>query len=151
MTKKLNSSAKHAGMAAALALAALTAPVAIAQSAEGLRVAKDAVTGELRALTAEEHKALDAKGAADAGKGAGLKRAASTAPAKSEPTLIKHNGSTKVYGGRMSDELMSQSVVVRLADGSLQEVCTDPTHAHSIVKALQSAPQVSPVKALETE
>ena len=155
MTKKPNNSAKHVatqlGMAAAIALAALAAPTANAQGAEGMRVAKDAATGELRALTVEEHKALDAKGAPDAGKSAGLKRAAAAAPARSEPTLIKHNGSARVYGGRMSDELMSQSVVVRMADGSLQEVCTDPTHAHGVVKALQSAPQVSPVKALETE
>ncbi len=155
MTKKLNNSAKHVakyvGMAAALALAALTAPVASAQGAQGMRVAKDAVTGELRALTAEEHKALDAKGAPDAGKGAGLKRAAAAAPAKSEPTLIKHNGSAKVYGARMSDELMSQSVVVRMADGSLQEVCTDPSHSHTVVKALQSTTKTSPIKALETE
>lgn len=155
MTRKLNKTAKHAGLAAALALTALAATGAYAQSAEGMRVAKDAVTGELRALTTEEHKALDAKAAVEARKASALRRSASTASVGAgggaEPTQIIHSGSAKILGGRMSDELMSQSIVVRMADGSLQEVCTDPTHAHSVVKALQAVNKVSPAKALETE
>lgn len=151
MTKKLNRNAKHVGIAAALALAALASTVANAQTADGMRIAKDPVTGELRALTTEEHKALDAKAGVEARKASALRRSAATVGAAAEPTLIIHSGSSKILGGRMSDELMSQSMVVRMADGSLQEVCTDPSHAHSVVKALQSVSKVAPVKALETE
>ena len=155
MTQKPNRTSKQIGLAAALAMAALTAPLAYAQGAEGMRVAKDPVTGELRALTTEEHKALDAKAGIEARKASALRRSAATSGSGSEPTQIMHSGSVKILGGRMSDELMSQSVVVRMADGSLQEVCTDPSHAHSVVKALQSQSQpvakATPVKALETE
>lgn len=151
MTKNFNGAVQQAGLAAMLALATMASPLAQAQGAEGMRIAKDPITGELRALTADEHKALDAKsGAGERSKASSTRREAATGNT-SEPTQILHNGPAKVKGGRMNDELMSQSIMVRRADGTLQEVCVDPTHAHSVISALQAAAKPSPAAALETE
>ncbi len=148
MTKNFTEGMQQVGLAAVLTLATLAAQ---AQTAEGMRVAKDPVTGQLRALTAEEHKALDAasaKAAGDRSKGV-ARRESGTGSA--EPSQIMHGGPAGVRGVRMTDESMSQSIAVRRADGTLHELCVDPSHAHSIVKTLQAASKASPSAALETE
>lgn len=151
MTKNFNGAVQQAGLAAVLAFATLTSPLAQAQAAQGMRIAKDPITGELRPLTADEHKALDAKsGAGERSKATTARREAATVDT-SEPMQILHNGPAKVKGGRMNDELLSQSIMVRHADGTLQAVCVDPTHAHSVISALQAAAKTSPAAALETE
>ena len=132
---------QRAGIAAALALAALATPLAQAQAADGLRIAKDPVTGELRAPTAEENKALDALQA----KRSGL----STARAAGTPTLHVHKPGAKFQGARMPDDLMSYSMVAVRADGSLEEVCVDGSHAAEAT--YEQLPKNSAVAALETE
>lgn len=146
MSKKLSIAlharvAQRAGIAAALALAALATPLAQAQAADGLRIAKDPVTGELRAPTAEENKALDAVQA--------KRSSLSVARTAATPKLHVHKPGSKFQGARMSDELMSYSMVVVRADGTLEEVCVDGSHAAEAT--YEQLPKNSAVAALETE
>jgi len=101
-----------AGLAAlpiqALAVEAGAAP-APAEGNSNLMVVRDAVTGQLRAATAEEARALQRPGAARL-PGARL-------------NTVPHMHTSGARGARLSDELMSYSVVVRQADGSLAEYC----------------------------
>ena len=136
--------AQRAGIAAALALAALATPLAQAQAANGLRIAKDPVTGELRAPTAEENKALDAMQA----KRSGLS-AARAGDAPAAPRLHVHQPGSKFQGARMHDDLMSYSMVVVRADGTLEEVCVDGSHAAEAT--YEQLTKTSAVAALETE
>lgn len=148
MPKNFTEGMQQVSLAAVLTLATMGAQ---AQTEQSMRIAKDPVTGQLRALTAEEHKALDAagKGSVERSKSATARR--ESASASTEPAQIVHGGPTGVRGVRMTDESMSQSIVVRRADGTLQEVCVDPSHAHTVVKALQATGKASPSAALETQ
>jgi len=103
-------------------------------SASNLVVVKDAVTGELRAPTADEAAALlAAKPAADR-----TSRSKSLAP--QQRLSRRHaDGSVSV---RVTDADASYAVAVRQADGSLAEACVQGSE--NTEKALQSGPAVTP-------
>lgn len=106
-----------------LPLAALALPACAqqveprqAETREGMIVVRDAATGELRAPTPEEARALHPRTNASA--------AAAAAPA---PKMVT------APGGRRSVQLgerhMVYSVVTRGADGKLEEQCVHGAHA----------------------
>jgi hypothetical protein len=109
-------------IAAALPLAAqaheaaapATPDTAAAAPQESLVIVRDADTGKLRPATAEEHAALKALPAS------GKARMAFRAMAIG-PQLKRH--SSGAVGIRVTDDMASQSVVVRGADGKLIEAC----------------------------
>jgi hypothetical protein len=72
-------------------------------------VVRDAVSGKLRAPTAEEAAVLQAKTSALRGR-------------VTETTLARHHASG-AHGVRLNDQFMSYSVVVRQPDGSLASQC----------------------------
>lgn len=88
-------------------------PQADVQSGDNLTVVRDADTGKLRAPTAEEHEGMKARAAQLKDKRIGAQH-----------TLPKthHSGAR---GARLTDDMISTSVVVRMPDGSLQEQCFD--------------------------
>jgi hypothetical protein len=91
-------------LAAALpALAQTDAIKAAPTAATNQVVARDAVTGELRAATADEAKALQGK--------------AKSRAVAAQPSLKSHAGGAQ--GVRLTDEFLNHVVVVRRADGSL--------------------------------
>jgi hypothetical protein len=75
-------------------------------------VVRDAQTGKLRAATAEEHAALHEQRAA--------KRSALRSASATPQTKFHASGAV---GVRMTDDMMSYSVVARGADGKLVEQC----------------------------
>lgn len=106
---------------AALPLAALVAALchmhpasAAAQSQEGMVVVRDAQTGQLRAPTADELKALRPHPAA-------------SLQAQVKPALVVHpDGSRQMHIGERG---MVYSVVTRDADGKLAEHCVQGAQA----------------------
>ena len=118
---------------AALALSALTSPAAIAgNDSAGMRVVRDAVTGELRAPTHEEFKAMqeEEKAAKAAARAAGTE-SAEAAPAA--PTRVQRADGSK--GMRVGDAFLSFAVVTRKADGTLAMDCvTGADAAEKVVK-----------------
>lgn len=87
-----------------------------AAPADAIVVVRDAETGKLRLATPEEHAALKALPAP------ALKaRVASRSTTAVTPQLKQH--SSGAVGVRLTDEMVSQSVIVRRADGTLHEVC----------------------------
>ena len=126
-----------AGLLSAGALA-LTAP---AQAQDNQVVVKDQASGKLRAATPEEAAALRAQEPAQ--------RAAARAGVL--PTLQKHHHSG-ARGARLSDEFMSHSVVVRNADGGLEEACYGSAEeADRAVKSAAKAPSAKPAPKVEME
>lgn len=103
------------------------APAATVE-ADGMVAVRDAVTGQLRAPTAEELAALQAK--SQAAKSTRL-RALSVAPVQAE-----RMNSRGAFGFRPGPENVSYSVVTRNADGSLSSTCVQgQDQAEAIVKA----------------
>ena len=89
-------------------------------------VARDPVTGAVRAATADEVKALQRSRAAHARSGS--------------PTSARHFHSNGARGARLTDEFMSYSVVLRGADGKLVEICVeDPSIASAKPAQAKSA------------
>jgi hypothetical protein len=82
---------------------AIKAAPAAPAAATNQVVARDAVTGELRAATADEAKALQGK--------------AKSRAVAVQPSLKSHAGGAQ--GVRLTDEFLNHVVVVRRADGSL--------------------------------
>jgi hypothetical protein len=77
-------------------------------------VARDPVTGALRAATADEVKALQRARGAQARSGS--------------PTSARYVHANGARGARLTDEFMNYSIVVRGADGKLVEICVqDPS------------------------
>jgi hypothetical protein len=121
------------GLCGSLAIAALVlSSSAFAAENLGMRVVRDATTGELRAPTADEFKALQAQ------------EALSRTSAKSQPVgmltkstapQMQHmkNGGTKL---ELLDDTMVYSVVQRAADGSLNMQCV--TGADAANKSVNS-------------
>jgi len=101
----------HEAAAAATPDSTAAAPAA---AQESLVIVRDADTGKLRPATAEEHAALKALPAS------GKARVALRAMAIG-PQLKRH--SSGAVGIRVTDDMASQSVVVRGADGKLIEAC----------------------------
>ena len=101
-------------LAAALAVAAMSAAVPMAHAADpGMTVTKDPQTGQLRAPTAEEMEALKAKEASTSSARQSLRAAPLT-------ERYHANGAVSVM---LDESFMSYSVVTRNADGSLREDC----------------------------
>jgi hypothetical protein len=84
-----------------------TAPATAADTTSNMMVVRDAVSGELRAPTALEARALSP----DRG-----------VPGARLNTLSRTHFSG-ARGARLSDQFMNHSVVARLADGSVVEQC----------------------------
>ena len=126
-----------AGMA--LAISALASPVAMAgDEAAGMRVVRDPVTGQVRAPTHEEFKAMqdEEKAARAAARTAGSASAGATAaPAPSQ--VRRADGSV---GMRVGESFLSFAVVTRKTDGSLDMDCvTGADTAEQVVRG--KAPQ----------
>jgi len=121
------------GRTSALALMAAGTIVAApaSQAAEaGMRVVRDPVTGQLRAPTAEEFKAMQDQ--EDKEKGS----ARSAAPARTMPVRNAHGGLSHHVGERF----MTFSVMKRDADGNMTMVCVPGAEA-----AEKAVNQTSPV------
>lgn len=97
-----------------LSMQGARAQEAAPQAAESLTVVKDPETGKLRAPTAAEAAALQAQAAS-------VKAMMRVAPQK-PLAKISRSG---LRGFRVTDEMMSQSVAVRKADGSIERQCFD--------------------------
>lgn len=138
MSRKSKSGARCLNVAGAgLILAGLIAMPSLATAADqkirpdavestsGMTVVRDADTGKLRGATPEEHNALQAQKAAKL-------RSLRIAPAAPQQKWHKSGAS----GARLTDEMISTSVVTRKADGTLVEQCLDtPEAAEAAVKA----------------
>jgi hypothetical protein len=137
-----------AGAAAALALSALVSMGAQAQNEpDAMRIVKDATTGELRAPTAEEHKAHAEKREADAAKGGARRAARADAP----HNHVNHRA-TGIRGARMIDNsTMSEAKVVLQPDGTLHEFCSDPSHNHGAPAVGVNFKALTKATKLETE
>jgi hypothetical protein len=122
-------------MAAALPALAQTeaakAPQAAPIAAVNQVVARDAVTGELRAATADEVKALQGK-------------ATKSRTLAAQPSLKSHVSGAK--GVRLTDEFLNYAVVVRRADGTLEtQEFSSKAEAEAAVKS--PAPAAKPATA----
>lgn len=122
------------GLAVMLAAAVLSASAAQAtDETPGLRVAKDPVTGKLRAPTAQESAALDAKAALSASRG--------LRTGKTNPPAIHHPG------GAVEQELTEASLVYSVAkrnpDGSISWVCVTGPEAASAALDYKTTTPVS--------
>ena len=113
----------------AQAEAVKAAPTATAAATNQV-VARDAVTGELRAATADEAKALQGK--------------AKSRTVAAQPSLKAH--ASGAQGVRLTDEFLSHVVVVRRADGSLvTQEYSSKAEAEAAVKS--PAPAAKPATA----
>ena len=115
------------GMAAILTIATLAAPLA---GAQGMRVSRDPVTGQIRIPTAEENKALDDMQAAAAAKAAA---SGQTAPVVVPPSpRVLPSGAVAM---KLEESSMVYSVMVRNADGTMSMQCvTGEDTANAIVQ-----------------
>ena len=103
--------------AASLSVAdAAAAATAAAADTNNIIIVRDADTGLLRLATPEEHSALKALPANVNARARVASRAAALTP------LLKQHRSGAV-GVRLTDDMVSQSVMVRGADGKLIEAC----------------------------
>ncbi len=102
-----------------------------AQAADAAqRVVRDAVTGELRAPTAEEFQALEAAEA-------NARRGAPAAPREAPVARRSVHGA---HGFRVGDRFMTYSVIKRNADGTTSLVCvTGEDAADRVLRAPQAA------------
>lgn len=105
------------------------AKAATTVEADGMVAVRDAVTGQLRAPTAEELASLQSSAQAKAAPS--RLRALSVAPVQAE-----RMNSRGAFGFRPGPENVSYSVVTRNADGSLSSTCVQgQDQAEAIVKA----------------
>lgn len=125
------STAAVAAMVALAAVATLASPPAQAAAEAGMRAARDAKTGQLRAPTAEESKALDAAAKLRAAKG---NARVGMVSGKLDPQPIKHADGTVEQ--ELDESTMSYSVARRNADGSIEMVCVQGKDAAT--KALKT-------------
>ncbi|WAC73381.1 hypothetical protein OU995_01120 [Roseateles sp. SL47] len=97
-----------------LAASAAEGSLPVTEAAQDtLVVVRDADTGKLRAATNEERASLQSLRAS--------KRAVALSAVAATPQLKRH--ATGATGVRMTDDMISYSVVVRRADGTLEEQC----------------------------
>ncbi len=128
-TESLGSHAIRVGLTAALAVAAFTLSPAVQAADQGLRVFRDPVTGQLRAPTAAEVKALEAAAPKSAAKSGALGVNTRTL----NPKPIRHaNGAVEQ---ELTDNDMSYSVATRNADGSANLYCV--TGADTAAKVMK--------------
>jgi len=133
MSQILKTCAASLVLAAAFTAQAADEGVA-APAALGQVAVRDAATGQLRAPTASELKALQAAGPAV------------VRTLKATGTRTKHHASGAT-GARLTDSFMSYSVVVKQPDGRLAEYCfASQEDAEAAVAAPASAPQTQPTE-----
>lgn len=119
---------------AVVALAAMTSAPALAAAEAGMRAARDAKTGLVRAPTAEESKTLDAAAAKlRAAKG---DRRVGMASGTLNPQALTHADGTVEQ--ELDESTLSYSVARRNTDGTVEMVCVQGKDAAS--KAMK-APQ----------
>lgn len=110
-------------------LAVASAP-ALAQT-ESARVARDPVTGQLRALTKEEARALQAKAQQSAAAAAKKNGVLSGAPVAGP--VRRADGSVEL---ELDESTLSHTVMKRAADGTLSTHCvTGPTAVQALLGA----------------
>lgn len=121
---------RHAvGMALSVATISLLCSVPVAAQDGGMRVVKDAQTGQLRAPTADEFKAMQAQ--ENAARSAKKKNLGILSHSE-EPKMVRHKrGGLKM---ELTEDTMVFSVVTRNADGSLAMQCV--TGADAAQKAV---------------
>ncbi|GGC68600.1 hypothetical protein GCM10011396_14550 [Undibacterium terreum] len=125
---------KRLFLATAVVSAIAVAPVVHAQES-GMRVAKDPVTGKLRAPTAEEDEALNNQIKADEASKAG--RQSTQARAKRAVAVVRADGSRTMV---LDESFMTYSVATRKADGSIEMECvTGSEAADKLVNATPAA------------
>ena len=131
-TKPTGSGATRVGLAAALAVVAIASASAVHAADAGMIVVKDPVTGQLRAPTAEEFRALELQRASDEAAQAAT-RSAATAPAA-------RSAANGAVGYRVGDAFLNYSVVTRNADGAMTTHCvTGADAAEKLVRDPQSS------------
>ncbi len=102
-----------AGIIALLGLAQpAMAQEATQSTAQALTVVKDAETGQLRAPTAAEAAALQAKAAT-----------ARSAMRQAPQTILSKTHRSGLRGFRVTDDMLTMSVAVRKPDGSIERQC----------------------------
>lgn len=117
---------------AALAQADAT-PAAATESTANMIVVRDAATGELRAPTAFEARALNNDRAAIG----------------TRLSTLQRSHFSGARGVRLSDQFMNHSVVARLPDGSLLEQCFHTSEEAAIahkVAAIAKTPATAPTE-----
>ena len=120
--------------AALVALAAMASAPALAAADAGMRAARDAKTGLVRAPTAEESRALDAAAAkVRAAKGGARVGMAS---GKVNPQAVTHADGTVEQ--ELDESTLSYSVARRNADGTIEMVCV---HGKDAANKAMKAPQ----------
>ncbi|WP_431045772.1 post-PEP-CTERM-1 domain-containing protein [Roseateles sp. L2-2] len=133
----LAAQAHEAAVPASAAPTATSAAAPVA-SQDSLVVVRDAETGKLRPATAEEHAALQAQVPA------AKARVALRAVAISPQMKVHSSGAT---GIRATDEMASQSVIVRGPDGKLIEACfASKEEAEAFMKSAAAAKSALPTE-----
>jgi len=125
-----------AGLAAVMSALVLSlSPAAQAADGVGMRIVRDPVTGQLRAPTADEAKAMDeAEAKARADRAAA--NPAGTADTRAPVEMRTSNG----VRYRVNDNFLSYSVITRKADGSLAMQCvTGKDAAEKLVRDPKAA------------
>lgn len=103
-------------------------PAAAAESTEvGQVVARDPVTGKLRAATADEMGELQRQHEA-----AKANRRQAQPERAGAQAIRRHASGAR--GIRMGEEHMSSAMTTRNADGSLSQTCVDGVHAHDALE-----------------
>lgn len=105
------------------------------ESTDSLTIVRDAVTGKLRAPTPEEHQAMKSRADQLKDHRIGAKQ------------MLPKSHVSGARGTRLTDEMVSTSVMVRMPDGSLQEQCFDSREAAD--KAVLTARLPAPKYELE--
>lgn len=125
------------------------ASAADAPAAEGMVVTRDAVTGKLRAPTADEVIELEKKAKEIEAKKALSKssKALLTGKSSAAPKTMIHSASG-ARGAHLGDEHATYSVVTRQADGSLSQECIEGKAAadDAVKTGLPATTQSSPSK-----
>jgi hypothetical protein len=125
-----------AGLAAVMSALVLSfSPAAQAADGVGMRIVRDPVTGQLRAPTADEAKAMDdAEAKARADRAAA--NPAGTADSRAPVEVRTSNG----VRYRVNDSFLSYSVISRKADGTLAMQCvTGKDAAEKLVRDPKAA------------
>jgi hypothetical protein len=137
-----------AGLAAVMSALILSlSPAAQAADGVGMRIVRDPVTGQLRAPTADEAKAMDeAEAKARAERAAA--NPAGTADTRAPAEVRTSNG----VRYRVNDSFLSYSVITRKADGSLAMQCvTGKDAAEKLVHDPKAAISISSVSTVSSE
>lgn len=113
--------------AAVVALAAMASAAALAAPEEGMRAARDAKTGQVRAPTAEESRTLDAA-AAKMRAAKGAKRVGMASGAVNPQSVMTADGAVQL---ELDESTLSYSVARRNADGTIEMVCVEGSEAAS--------------------